>query len=1202
MKERKHCPECGLPLTKSTEAQGCPQCLFRLALMAQEDTDQIDQPSPNLPPLPSGLKTRFFGDYELHSEISRGGMGVIFRARQMSLNRWVALKMIQGSQLFSSEATLRFRLEVQAAAKLSHPNIIPLYESGEHDGIHYFTMRLMEGGNLSQYLVQRSPHPIPPLSDRRHPFVAPLLKLSHFLQVVRAVHYAHQRGVLHRDLKPSNILLDSLGELQVADFGLAKMLTQESELTFTESILGSPNYMPPEMAAGRSAEATLEADVYGLGAILYELLTGQAPFRAATPIETIRKVCEESPVSPRKLRPSLDEDIETICLKCLRKTPDSRYPTAEALASDLERWAEGFTILARPLPSYQRAYRWCRRNPLSALALATCLLLLGIGAGGTWIAYHRIAKANQLSQDLVTHMHLQRAEALFTESETSQALAVLSHVLKHSPPLPSTALRTLSALEHRRYALPLFGPVGAGDRLPLASWTLMHDGTELLTVAQNGTMQKWYTQSGTRTHSHYPKLSFLQHARASSDGQSMLAATRDGSLNLLTGPDLQSMETLATIEGGVISSAFSASGRFFATASGRARVQLWATHPPKPVGPPLDHPLLIMDLAFSPDERELTTLCADGKMRFWDVVEPSAHPLRSVDQPYGVLFRYDPSGHRLAVGQHDGGIQVWNLKSAPKLEWKLGHGYRITDLQFNRDGGLLLSAGWDDIAQLWNLTNGLRQTPPFRHAGRVNTARFSEDESLVVTASNDNTARIWETSSGRPITEGLPHQSALSDAVFLPDGKHILTLAYGGAFSVWGLKEPFRPSYTIRHGAPVTAIAISTLGDSVVAGYSNGDLRMFDAKSGKPFSTRSRSFAVGITSLAFSPDSRQIASRSGENEIILIDAKTGQAAGGPISLDRPLRLFEWNSTSDHLLIADWDRVRVLDAASHKQIGELLQHPQPIQSARFSPDGCRIITTSDDRRVRWWDWKTFPPLIKEIETPSGATDASFSPNGKEVLVLPRGHEVFRLSATDGKLLGPLLHHRGSVLKALFSPDGRKIATTSEDQTARIWSADERNTSPLLHTLPHQGRVLHAEFSRDGRWLLTTSADGGLRIWDVNTGHMIADTLRHDAYITSASFAPSGRFTVSGSKDGTLIIRELSEWTEPSTATTALAELANQVARETFIPPDRFEPLLEPHPSHSQALLHSSLLDPVPMGLSSLYRWFSQPLPTNTGNSR
>src|SRR5688572_30047445 len=353
-------------------------------------------------PVPPGLKSRFFGDYKIQDEIARGGMGVVYRARQLSLNRLVALKMIQSSHLLSDEARLRFRVEIEAVAQLNHPHIVSLYESGEHEGAHYFTMRLVEGGDLANQLKKERP---------LREWIQLLVK------VCRAVHYAHQRGILHRDLKPSNILVDQQGEPHVADFGLAKSLDHDSGFTFTSSVLGSPNYMAPEQATGKTRQITTAVDVYGLGAILYHILAGRPPFQEKTPIETLRQVVDNDPAPPRSTNPQADRDLETIALKCLRKEPGARYGTAEEVAQDLERWLAGDPIRARPLGPLAMTWRWSRRHPAPALLGAALVLALAAIVVGTGIAAVRIQQAEQKAVGHLRESLLREASSLRLGSE-----------------------------------------------------------------------------------------------------------------------------------------------------------------------------------------------------------------------------------------------------------------------------------------------------------------------------------------------------------------------------------------------------------------------------------------------------------------------------------------------------------------------------------------------------------------------------------------------------------------------------------------------------------------------------------------------------------------------------------------------------------------------------------------------------------------
>jgi tetratricopeptide (TPR) repeat protein len=358
--------------------------LLSLAITRLDDDEPESPTSPPVPPSePRPRKVRYFGDYELVEEIARGGMGVVYRARQVSLNRLVALKMIAAGQLATPASVQRFRTEAEAAARLDHPHIVPIYEVGEYEGQHYFSMKLVEGGTVADLSprpkVQGPKSREASSESKAHSPQSTESAARLVATVARAVHYAHQRGILHRDLKPTNILLDSQGEPHVTDFGLAKLAEDDSSLTLSSVILGTPAYMAPEQAAGGAKQLTTAADIYSLGAILYELLTGQPPFRAETAVETLRRVCQEEPTRPSSLNRGVDRDLETICLKCLGKDPQKRYGSAELLAQDPDHWSNGEPIVARPVGTAERAWRWCRRRPVVAGLSAAVLFSLVAG-------------------------------------------------------------------------------------------------------------------------------------------------------------------------------------------------------------------------------------------------------------------------------------------------------------------------------------------------------------------------------------------------------------------------------------------------------------------------------------------------------------------------------------------------------------------------------------------------------------------------------------------------------------------------------------------------------------------------------------------------------------------------------------------------------------------------------------------------------
>jgi TolB-like protein/Tfp pilus assembly protein PilF/predicted Ser/Thr protein kinase len=370
----KLCPKCSAKIASGETRGLCPACLLETALTLLRDDDPLEDDS-MLPPREDSAAReasmlRSFGEYELLEEIGRGGQGVVYRARQKSLNRIVALKVI-GLGHWATEAHLkRFRLEAEAAASLDHSGIVPIYEIGERDRSCYFSMKLIEGGQLDK-IASKEPIPL-----RR--------AVELIAKVARTVHYAHEHRILHRDIKPGNILLDRAGEPHLTDFGLARLVESDSTVTRTMEVLGTPSYMAPEQAIGNNSQVTSATDVYGLGAVFYQLLTGHPPFAGGTTYETIKLLLDTEPRQPRLWNPKIDRDLSTICLKCLEKDPQRRYSSALALAEDLERWLKYEPILARHAGIFTRGKKWVRRKPTRALLAASLIALAAVLGWNVW--------------------------------------------------------------------------------------------------------------------------------------------------------------------------------------------------------------------------------------------------------------------------------------------------------------------------------------------------------------------------------------------------------------------------------------------------------------------------------------------------------------------------------------------------------------------------------------------------------------------------------------------------------------------------------------------------------------------------------------------------------------------------------------------------------------------------------------------------
>ncbi|HTI72727.1 MAG TPA: serine/threonine-protein kinase [Candidatus Limnocylindria bacterium] len=443
------CEKCGTALTANESGGFCPRCMIADALgeeaPSSTDTSRFQNP----------FFHRSLGDYELLGEVARGGMGVIYKAKQRSLGRVVALKVLSSGEFASPEFVRRFQAEASAAARLQHPNIVAIHEVGEHDGIRYFTMDFVEGPNLVQLMAGRA--------------LAPGRAAGYLKTIAEAIQYAHQQGILHRDLKPSNVLVDPFGEPRVTDFGLAKELASDSELTITGQVLGTPGYLPPEQADSSLGPVTPASDVYSLGALLYYMLTARAPFVAGSMQETLRQLLSEDPVAPRLLNPEVPRDLETICLKCLERDQARRYGSAAALGEDLRRYLNGEPIAARPPSAVGRFTRWCRRRP----ALAAAWLLAVALAVGSTAAALLIARAQNHTNSAL--LKVQKAEAEGRERLRDARLAEARATLRTT--LPGRRAKVLEAVRAAAAIRPgddlqaeALAALLLPDVLPVESW------------------------------------------------------------------------------------------------------------------------------------------------------------------------------------------------------------------------------------------------------------------------------------------------------------------------------------------------------------------------------------------------------------------------------------------------------------------------------------------------------------------------------------------------------------------------------------------------------------------------------------------------------------------------------------------------------------------------------------------------------------
>ncbi len=782
------------------------------ATVAPRDQATIDLAS-SAPPQPDAsgpAHIRYFGDYEIESELARGGMGVVFRARQISLNRPVALKMILAGQLANDTDVKRFYTEAEAAANLDHPGIVPIYEVGQHEGQHYFSMGFIDGQSLAQRLTEG---PLPPRE------AAELM-----VKVAEAIEYAHRRGVIHRDLKPGNILLDKNGNPRVTDFGLAKKVEGDSALTASGQIMGTPSYMPPEQAGGNRGEVGPAADVYALGATLYALVTGRPPFQAATAVDTALQVIHDDPVSPRRLNPSVDRDIETIILKCLEKAPARRYGSVASLGEDLRRYRDGEPIVARPVTAAERLGKWARRRPAIASLSAAVLVVVILGLTGVlwqWrqavhnldeadrqrgIAQEKGREATEKARSLERQLYFNRinlAQREWTSNRSAAAEALLDRCPPDLRDWEWSYLRRLCHLDN--LTIPGFaevdGSVPPGPR-DLSGLTFGSDRERSVQALRR--IEEFRGMSG---------LAF------SSDGRMLVSSDPEHRVKAWDAIRGDLRLTMNGHTDRVYAIAFSPDGRRLATGSRDTTIKLWDAATGALVRTLEPHGMWIRSLAFSPDGTRLVsgsggdlfTPGRHGEIILWDVAAgreirrfPGPH-----DRTYGVAFRSD--GKQVASVNCESSVKLWDPETGAP-ERRLGaHTYYIECVAYSPDGRILATGSRDQTAILWDVATGTVLQTLRGHATPVVALAFSPDGRVLATTDTSSEIRIWDVARGF-VTARFRNSSRVVALQFSPDGRFLAT-AGGTTWSSSGKPRPWARSST----APWAGTAAGASGPSTPA-------------------------------------------------------------------------------------------------------------------------------------------------------------------------------------------------------------------------------------------------------------------------------------------------------------------------------------------------------------------------------------------------
>jgi WD40 repeat protein/serine/threonine protein kinase len=1035
---------------------------------------QSSQAEPEILPVPKHV-----GDYDVLAEVGRGGMGVVYKARHRSLHRLAALKMVLAGEFASSSQQLRFRLEAELAARVHHPNIVQLYEIGTHDGRPFLAMEWIDGGSLANRLDGK---PWPPAE------AAALVET-----LARAIHIAHGQGVVHRDLKPANILLAVEGEgwrvkdeidpdpshqpnalrtsqsaaktplaslrpplttlhPKITDFGLAQPTEGAQTLTQSGFLVGTPGYMAPEQASGKRALVGPATDIYALGVVLYQLLTGQLPFPGDSTLEVLRAVTNDEPLRPRRLQPRLPRDLEAITLHCLEKDPARRYDSALALAEDLERFREGRQVVARPVGAAARLARACRRRPLvTLLLLLLAVSLFGGLAGVTW----KWLEANEHARQATYEQHESRFQT-YRARIAAAAAALSAHDVADAARHLDAAPEELRDWEWRHLHSRLDDSFSA---MPLPA----QEAGLLLDVPEG--LRAWaWTGSGLR----------LKHLET-------------GAERALPVGDYRHVVNVMQTRRGIRVVAFAANSTL-ELLDGAGRVVCCVAIPG---GKTHVH-------VVSPDGARLAYVWDDGDWYRPVLIDATSGKQTAVCAGHrGTIFActFSPDGTRLVSTGEDRTARLWDAATGALLATCQGHTSKVLGVAFRPDGARLVTSSADGTVRQWDSATGREVEPPYdRHTGEVGAAVYSPDGQWIASAGTDRTIRVWLANGRQDVAALHGHTGDVTGVVFSGDGRRLASLSHradgDGTVRIWELDRRSTLPVLRGHTSYVYPVAFSPHGCWIASGGWDHTVRLWDAATGEPCTILPH--PGNVWSLAFGPDGTWLVTGTdADNRLRIWDVAIGRVrkeipvsagvirsvtvrpdgssvaatvwdlprnkssvyvcdiASGECLFSAEGRALAYSPDCRWLAVQAGDEpaVQLLDARTHVTVARFRGHEKQIASAVFSADSRRLASWGPDRTIRVWeiDPRTLASEGNDGEQRCqvlrGHTDdpfaAAFHPDGTRLATAGRDRAIWLWDLERGEEVARLQGHTSYVSSLAFSPDGTTLASGSGDFTVRLW---------------------------------------------------------------------------------------------------------------------------------------------------------------------